>query len=68
MLILFLLCVASEVGVCSGVVASLQSYILLMSLSTVTSELYRVIPSPSSRLVTFRCCFIFYSALSTYRS
>ena len=52
MLILFILCVASELILCSVFVAYLQLYIMLISLFTFTSELFRVIPSPSSKCVT----------------
>ena len=52
MLILFIGCVAIEVDLWSVVVASLQLYIILMSLFIDTSKLYRVIPSASSRCVT----------------
>jgi len=67
MFILSILCVASEVCLCLVVVLSLQLYIMLMSLFTVTSEVYREIPSPSSRCVTRWCCSIYCSALATYR-
>ena len=68
MSILCILCVASEAVLCSTVAASLQLYKMIMSLFIFTSEWYEVIPSSSSRCVTWRCCFIFCSALSTYWS
>ena len=68
MLILYILFVASKVVLCSVFVVSLQFYIMRISLFTFTSELFLVIPSPSSRCVTWRCCFVFSSALSTYLS
>ena len=66
-LILFILCVASVVVLCSVVVASLQLYRMMMLLFTVASKLYRVISFPSFRYVTFSC-FIFSSVSSIYRS